>query len=97
MNLSGPFLLLLPNKKMEIVQFNIQTAFLYGLFDTVICMVQPQGFEVTNLTDSQLICLLLKSLYGLKQSGHIRNQTFDEFLIKFDPAPTEVDPCVYIS
>ena len=84
-------------QKMKIVQFDIQTAFLHGILDVLIYMMQPQGFEVTSSTKSQFVCLLLKSLYGLKQSGHIWNKIFDDFLIKFALTPTEVDPCVYIS
>jgi hypothetical protein len=84
-------------QQMHLTQFDIQTAFLHGVIDTIIYMIQPPGYEVAGPDGSVLVCLLLKSLYGLKQSGRIWNQTFDSFLVKFELEPTNADQCVYIS
>jgi hypothetical protein len=84
-------------QQMYMVQFDIQTAFLHGLIDTIIYMLQPPGFKVSSDNGSLLVCLVLKSLYGFKQSGRIWNHTFHEFFIKFDLEPIDADPSVYIS
>jgi transposase InsO family protein len=82
---------------MYLTQFDIQTAYLNGVIDTTIYMLQPPGFETKGKDDEVLVCLVLKSLYGLKQSSRIWNKTFDNFLVKFELEPSEADPCVYIS
>ena len=41
-------LALVAQQEMHIIQFDIQTAFLYGLIDTTIYMRQPRGFEVKS-------------------------------------------------
>ncbi|KAL2517494.1 CCHC-type domain-containing protein [Abeliophyllum distichum] len=46
-------------------QLDVKTAFVYGELDEVIYMSQSQGFDVKG--KSELVCLLNKSLYGLKQ------------------------------
>lgn len=60
-------------------------------------MQQLQGFEIMSRNNSQKVCLLLKSLHGLKQSKRIWNQTFHDFLMKFDLEVMEADPYIYLS
>jgi hypothetical protein len=60
-------------------------------------MMQPPGFEVEEPIGSTSVCPILRSLYGFKQSGRIWNQTFHNFLTKFEMESTETDPYVYIS
>ncbi|GKC59951.1 retrotransposon protein, putative, ty1-copia subclass [Tanacetum coccineum] len=50
-------------KDYELEQLDVKTAFLHGNLKEVIYMRQPQGYEQGNK-----VCLLKKSLYGLKQS-----------------------------
>jgi len=57
---------------LEIHQMDVVTAFLAGDLEEEIYMEQPKGFEVE--TDEDLVCLLRKSLYGLKQASCIWNQ-----------------------
>ena len=54
---------------LEIHQMDVVTAFLAGDLEEEIYMEQPEGFEVE--TDEDLVCLLRKGLYGLKQASRI--------------------------
>ena len=47
-------------------QMDVTTAFLHGELEEEILMDQPRGFEIRGKEDK--VCLLKKSLYGLKQS-----------------------------
>ncbi|GKB21668.1 retrovirus-related pol polyprotein from transposon TNT 1-94 [Tanacetum coccineum] len=49
-------------KDYELEQLDVKTAFLHGNLEEVIYMRQPPGYEQGNN-----VCLLKKSLYGLKQ------------------------------
>ena len=61
---------------LEIHQMDIKSAFLAGDLNEIIYMVQSEGFIV----EGGLICKLLKSLYGLKQSPHTWNKKIHHFL-----------------
>lgn len=60
-------------RKMHIKHLDIKTAFLYGKLEDEIYMKQPQGYEKPGQEDK--VCLLQRSLYGLKQSSRIWNKT----------------------
>jgi len=77
---------------MEILQFDIKTAFLYGDLTEEIYMKQPEGFQND---DQEIVCKLRKSLYGLKQSPRCWNQKFRKFLSLFNLKPLESDKCVF--
>jgi hypothetical protein len=76
-------------------QFDVCTAYLNADLIDIIFMEQPEGFE--DLDWLFYVCLLLKSLYGLKQSARRWNKTFDKFAQQFDLLPSIADPCVYYS
>jgi transposase InsO family protein len=88
-------LALAAQQDMQIVQFDVCTAFLHSKIDTEIYMKQPLGFVEKGSHDK--VCLILKSLYGFKQSGRLWNKTFDGYLIEFDLHPIEADPCLYVN
>ena len=79
---------------MHIVQFDICTAFLHSKIGIEIYMRQPRGF--TSKSQPEMVCLILKSLYGFKQSGQLWKKAFDQFLVDFNLQPTLADPYVYV-
>lgn len=84
------------NKGLKMAKFDVKTAFLHGSLDEEIYMNQPYGFE----DGTNRVCLLRKSLYGLKQSPRNKikwNKTFTTFLESLNLHPSEADPCLFIS
>ncbi|KAH9649108.1 Integrase catalytic domain-containing protein [Citrus sinensis] len=51
---------------MELDQLDVKTAFLHGRLNEDILMTQPEGY--TSPESADCVCLLKRSLYGLKQS-----------------------------
>ncbi|KAG8482489.1 hypothetical protein CXB51_024203 [Gossypium anomalum] len=58
---------------LELKQLDVKTVFLYGELKEDIYMQQPEGFTVSEKED--YVCLLKKSLYGLKQSPRFNMQS----------------------
>ena len=75
-----------------LIHIDISSAYLHGNLEEEIYMQQPPGFK----TDNQ-VCLLNKSLYGLKQSGRVWNDTLSNSLKKFNMVQSDYDPCLYTS
>lgn len=63
----------------DIMQYDIKTAFLYGLLEELIFMEIPAGSD-EGAPGGDVICQLLKSLYGLKQAPAVWNKTLHVFL-----------------
>lgn len=76
---------------LEMIQFDIKTAFLHGDLQEEIYMSQPEGF----VKDDKLVCRMRKSLYGLKQASKAWNDKFSRFLKEFQLKQSEIDPCVF--
>ena len=51
---------------LELEQIDVKTAFLYGELEETILMRQLEGFDVKGKENQ--VCLLQRSLHGLKQS-----------------------------
>jgi len=77
---------------LELEQMDVKTAFLHGDLEETIYMEQPEGF----VEDKSKVCLLKKSLYGLKQSPRKWYRRFDEFLLKTGFVKRGYDSCVYM-
>ena len=78
-------------KGLEILQFDIATAFLNSKLEEETYMEQPEGYEVGN----NLVCKLEKGLYGLKQAPRAWHKTISEKLEAMGFKPLESDSCVY--
>jgi len=55
-------------------------------------MKQPEGYD----DGTGRICLLIKTLYGLKQAGREWNHKFDSKMRKHGYACLQSDPCIYV-
>ena len=66
------------NFDTELEQMEVKTTFLHGSLNETIYMEQPEEFVKKG--DEGKVCLLKKSLYGLKQSPRQWNLRFDAFI-----------------
>lgn len=78
---------------LELEQLDVKTAFLHGNLEEQIYMQQPEGFVVEGKEDH--VCLLKKSLYGLKQSPRQWYKKFNSFMIAQGFYRSKYDVCVY--
>lgn len=78
----------------ELEQLDVKTAFLHGDLDETIYMQQPVGFVSRN--EQSKVCLLKKSLYGLKQSPRQWYLRFDSFILSCGFSRSKLDHCVYL-
>ncbi|KAG8488067.1 hypothetical protein CXB51_018276 [Gossypium anomalum] len=74
---------------LELEQLDVKTAFLHGELEEDIYMQQPEGFTISEKED--YVCLLKKSLYGLKQSPRQWYKRFDSFMTSHDFKRTAKD------
>ena len=72
---------------------DVKTAFLHGELEEMIVMAQPRGYE--NPDKADYVCLLKKSLYGLKQSPRQWYLRFDKFMAENSFQRCSYDCCVY--
>jgi len=81
-----------PMQKLHIQQMDIKGAYLNGTLKERVYMQQPKGFA----DGTGQICLLIKTLYGLKQAGREWNIKLDMKLRKRGYTRLRSDPCAYI-
>lgn len=79
-------------EKLSVRHIDVKTAFLNGKLNEVIYMRQPPGFE----EKSGLVCLLRKSIYGLKQAAKSWNDAIHEVLINAGFQRSGADQCLYL-
>lgn len=79
-------------EKLLLAQFDVKTAFLYGLLQEEVYMNQPEGFD----DGSGRVCRLKRSLYGLKQAPRCWNNRFVNFMKRQGLEATSADPCLFV-
>ncbi|URE11047.1 hypothetical protein MUK42_18867 [Musa troglodytarum] len=83
------------NSEMDSMYSNkmdVKIAFLNGNLEEVY-MIQPEGFMSKDNPDK--VCMLLRSIYGIKQAFRSWNIRFDEAIRSYDFVKNEDEPCVY--
>ena len=73
-------------------QLDVTTAYLNAKVDHEIFMEQPHGAVVSG---SPKVCHLHKSLYGLKQSAKLWNDTIHSYLVSLGFLRNAADMCLY--
>ena len=79
-------------RKLFIYQLDIKGAYLNRKLKQRVYMRQPEGYD----DGTGRVCMLVKTLYGLKQAGREWNQEFDSKLRRRGYVRLRSDPCVYI-
>ncbi|CAM6098115.1 unnamed protein product [Calypogeia fissa] len=87
---------LITSSDLEAKSFDIVTTFLYALMkgQPPIYVKPPPGYEEYDSEGRLLVLLLLKALYGLRQSPRLWYQEIIAYLASFDFLPLPFDPCV---
>jgi len=73
-------------------QLDVKTAFLNGILKEEIYMELPKGYPTKPVG---VVCKLIKSLYGFKQSPMKWNSSLDQYLLSIGFKLTAADPCLY--
>ncbi|KAE8228404.1 hypothetical protein CF326_g6666 [Tilletia indica] len=74
-----------------LISLDAKSAYLNGYLDEEIYMDQPPGFE--DGTDS--VCLLIRSLYGLKQAGRAWFLVLQAKLLEGGYKELQTEPCIF--
>ena len=80
------------NMDWELTQMDVKGAYLNGQLEEEVFMRQPEGFE----DGTNRVCRLIKTLYGLKQSGREWNKILNSRLTGQGFNQLNADPCAYI-
>jgi Reverse transcriptase (RNA-dependent DNA polymerase) len=80
--------------RWSIRQLDVQNAFLHGDLKEQVFMSQPPGFLDQSKPD--YVCLLSKSLYGLKQSPRAWFQKLSQSLLEFGFIASNYDPSLFL-
>jgi hypothetical protein len=79
-------------KDLKMQQMDMKGAYLNSRLKEKVYMHQPEGFN----DGTGRVCLLIKTIYGLKQSGCEWNNEFNEKLTMKDFKQLHSDPCAYV-
>ena len=90
--ISNILLALAAKYNWEVDLVDIVTAFLYTGIKERILVEQPTDFE----ENASKVCLLLRALYGLKQSPREWYKTLSDFLIGLGFVRSQYDSCLFI-
>ncbi|GJX29430.1 putative RNA-directed DNA polymerase, partial [Tanacetum coccineum] len=82
------------SKRWPLRQLDVQNAFLHGDLTETVFMRQPPGFVDSHKPDH--VCLLHKSLYGLKQAHRAWFHQLSMTLLSFGFTGSKTDPLLFI-
>lgn len=89
------FLAMTTQLDLELIQFDVKTAFLHGEVKEELYLKIPDGLKVDG--DSNIVmCRLNKSLYGIKQAARCWNAKFTVFLRRLNFMLCESENCIYV-
>lgn len=80
-------------ERMIVKHLDAKTAFLNGKLRETIYMKQPPGFELKG--QESKVCLLKKSIYGLKQAARAWNEAIHNVLVEHGFKQSKIDLCLY--
>ena len=80
-------------EELHLEQLDVNTTFLLGDLEEDIYMVQPEGFQFAG--KENLVCKLIKCLYGLNQAPRCWYLKFEYFMIKNGYTRSDMDHCCY--
>jgi hypothetical protein len=80
---------------MSVEQLDVDTAYLYGTLQETNYMRLPQGFEEVDENGDLLVAKLIKSLYGLHQSGREWYKVLCEFLLSVGFKSMRSESCAF--
>lgn len=80
-------------RTLQVKHIDVKSAYLHGELTETIYMKQPKGYHTGSQED---VCLLKRSIYGLKQAGRIWNRKITEKFKQLGYEQSEADPCLYI-
>ena len=75
-------------------QMDVKTAFLNGDLEEEICMDQLEGYVAKG--QKKKVCMLVKSLYGLKQAHRAWYERLSKFLIENEFTHENVDTTLFL-
>lgn len=84
---------LICSRDMNLELMDVMTAYLNAPLKEKVYMSQPPGFEEGG---RNIVCLLHRALYGLKQSGREWHTHLDAFVLTLGFVRLSFDGCVYI-
>lgn len=78
-------------KNYKVRFFDVKSAYLNARLENPVYLEQPPGFNL----DSNKVCLVNKSIYGLPQSGRCWYEELCKVLSKENLTRLKSDPCIY--
>ena len=78
------------SKGWDLFQDDVPSAFLKGSLKEEIFMEQPEGYQ-----EGPMVCRLIKTLYGLKQSAREWNEVITNYLISQGFSQVISEPCLF--
>ncbi|XP_021980841.1 uncharacterized mitochondrial protein AtMg00810-like [Helianthus annuus] len=82
------------SQSWKIHQLDVTNAFLHGNLHETVYMYQPMGFRHQQFPDH--VCLLKKSLYGLKRAPRAWYQRFTDFVISIGFRQSRCDHSLFV-